>query len=105
MIVAINFCLILEIPGAGEVDRGKGGQIFGDRRKLTLDGKHNAIYILYITELYTWNLFVLLTNVTPKILIKKKRNILSRESNIAKKTEVLMNIRMLKLEKPFKFLH
>ena len=40
--------------GWGEVEKGKGGQIYGDRGDL---GGDNKMYRWCVIELYTWNLY------------------------------------------------
>ena len=50
--------------GGGRVEEGNGG-VNGDGRRLDLGWwAHNALYRWCIIELYTWNLYNFLTNVT-----------------------------------------
>ena len=46
-----------EAGGVGWIVKGKGGQIYGDRRWFDFgEWAHNAVYRSCITEMYTWNL-------------------------------------------------
>ena len=74
---------LIDTDNSRVVTRGKGdkrGQICGDGRRLDFGwGTHNRIYRWYICciiELYTWNLYYFMTNVTPinviKMFFKKK---------------------------------
>ena len=52
--------------GEGEVVKGKGDQIYGESRILTLGGKHRMQYTGDVLEYFTLETYIiLLTSVTP----------------------------------------
>ena len=59
------------IQGRREVAKGKGDQIYGDKKRFDLGWwTHNTIYRWYIRELYTWNLYHFVNQCHPINLIK-----------------------------------